>query len=178
MKVSELRSVANTFCSDFSQHSDIEAAGRKAMLLLYGCKTLESTNALRHRMLVEKVTTVKSFVKPERLLPTDPSTKYHSFRTYFQIQIWKSTKQSIAAKEWGWYVKNKSYYPTACNKPPAPNCVLKLIYCSCKTKYVTSRCGCKRYGMLCSAACGECQVSGCNNNQSTAISSDNKDEEN
>lgn len=36
-------------CSNFCQHSDIKAAERKAMLLLCGCKTLESTNSLPHR---------------------------------------------------------------------------------------------------------------------------------
>lgn len=177
MNVAELRSVANTFCSDCCQHSDIEAAGRKAMLLLYGCKTLESTNALRYRMFVEKVARAKSFVTPERLPPTDASTKYHSFRTYFQLQIWKSTEETIDAEQWGWYNKNNSYYPTACDKRPAPNYLLNMIRCSCKTKCATSRCGCKRNGMPCSAACGECQISGCDNNPRTGNLSDDSDEE-
>jgi len=177
MKLSELRSVANTFCSDCCQTSDIEAAGRKAMLLLYGCKTLESNNSLRHRMLVEKVAAANSFATPERLPPTDSSTKYHSFRTYFQIQIWKSRQESINAEAWGWFLKNNSYYPTVCDMPPAPDYLLNMIRCSCKTKCATSRCGCKRNGLPCSAACGECQISGCDNTPSTVNECNDSDRE-
>ena len=177
MRVPELRSFASTFCSDCCRHSDDEAAGRKVMLILYGCKTLESANALRHRMLLDKVATAKSFVTPEHLPPTDASTKYHSFRTYLQIQIWKSTKVKIDAKEWGWHVKNNSYYPTACDMPAAPNYLLNMIRFSCKTRCATSRCGCRHNGMPCSAACGKFQISGCDNNPSTSNQSNDSDED-
>ena len=131
MKVTVLRSVANIFCSDSCLHSDIAVAGRKAMLLLYDCQSLESKDKLRHQMLVGKVARAKSFVKPERLPPTDSSTKYNSYRTYLQINVWKATEVRIKPEEWGWYVKNNSYYPILCDLPPAPDYLLNLIG-SCK----------------------------------------------
>lgn len=36
---------------------------------------------------------------------TDFSTKYHNYRMYFPINIWKDTKETIKSEEWVWYVK-------------------------------------------------------------------------
>ena len=163
LKEKELQVVANIFCSEDSQHVDIENAGKKALLVLYGCRKMDSINTLRHRMLLEKVVAAKSFVTPERLPPTESATKYHSFRTYYQIRAWQSTEENLNPKEWGWYEKDNSFWPTICDLPPAPDLLLNMIRCSCTTHCATMRCACKKNVMPCSAACGECQVSGCDN---------------
>ena len=64
-------------------------------------------------MLVEKVAAATSFVAPARWPPTESAAKYHSFRTYYQISVWKSKETLLTATEWGWFVKENSYYPTA-----------------------------------------------------------------
>jgi len=47
-----------------------------------------SLDSLRYNLFSKKIVTTKSFVKPERLPPTDSSTKYHYQRFYFQIMVW------------------------------------------------------------------------------------------
>lgn len=118
-------------------------------------------------MLVEKVAAAKLFVTPERWPPTESATKYHSFRTYYQVSVWKSQETPLTATEWGWFVKENSYYPTVSDMSPAPEWLLKMIRCSCKTHCATMRCGCKQNGLPCSASCGECQISGCDSNIET-----------
>lgn len=90
------------------------------MSILYDGKTGNSLKAFRHRMLVEKVAAAKSFVAPERWPPTESATKYHSFRTYYQVCVFKSQETPLTATEWGWFVRENSYYPTVSDMPPAP----------------------------------------------------------
>ena len=41
---------------------------------------------------------------PENLPPTSAAAKYHSLRTYNQIQVWKD-RTDLTTEEWGWAVK-------------------------------------------------------------------------
>lgn len=145
------------------------------MLLLYDSRSLECTDKLRHQMLIAKVTTAKSFVTPERLPPTDSSTKYHSYRTYLQINIWKDIKEKMKPEDWGWYIKNNSYYPILGDLPPAPDYLLNMIRCTCTKNCTTLRCGCKRNGLSYSTACGTCQNNGCENSSYEYGESDEND---
>lgn len=163
MKDTELQSVAEIFCSQSCSHSDIAVMGEKAMLLLYDCKSAESLDKQRYQLLVGKVTKAKTFVNPERLPPTISSTKYHSYRTYLQINMWKCTDDRLKPEDWGWYKENNVYHPILCDLPPAPDYLLNMIRCSCKKNCVSLRCGCKRNGLPCSTACGDCQMKGCQN---------------
>jgi len=45
-------------------------------------------DSLRYNLFSKKIVTAKSFVTPERLPPTEYSTKYHCQRVYFQIMVW------------------------------------------------------------------------------------------
>jgi len=57
-------------------------------------------------MLIEKVAQAKTFVAPERLLPTELSSKYHNYRTYYKLSVWRDTKMKLDAKMWEWYEIN------------------------------------------------------------------------
>jgi dihydrofolate reductase len=87
----ELQSIAKIFNADERSNLEIEIAGNRAILILFGRKTFQSINELRHRMLIEKVAHAKTFVAPKRSSPTESSSKYHSYRTYYQISIWRNT---------------------------------------------------------------------------------------
>lgn len=43
---------------------------------------------------------------------------------------------------------------------PAPESLLKLIFCNCK-KSCTSSCGCKKAGLTCATICGYCHGTSC-----------------
>ena len=57
------------------------------MVALFRGTLEESLNELRHRILLQKVTSAKSFVVPERLPPTESATRFHSYRSYYQIIV-------------------------------------------------------------------------------------------
>ncbi|KAJ8888080.1 hypothetical protein PR048_007567, partial [Dryococelus australis] len=72
----QLQAAANVFSSDGSQLIDIESAGQKAMLLLYGGKIGDSLQTLQS------------------------AGKCHSFRTYYQSSVWKSKETLLTPTEW------------------------------------------------------------------------------
>lgn len=44
-----------------------------------------------------------------------------------------------------------------------PVTLLKLVHCNCTINCTTSRCSRRKYGLLCSSACGSCQIQSCDN---------------
>ncbi|KAJ8873862.1 hypothetical protein PR048_024698 [Dryococelus australis] len=118
------------------------------MAILY--KIGDSLQTLRHRMLMD-VAAAKSFVAPACWPPKESAAKYHSFRMYYQSSVWISKETLLTPTEWGWFVTENSHYPTS-DMPPAPEWLLKMIHCSCKTQCATMRCGCKQNGLPCSAS--------------------------
>lgn len=88
----ELQSISKIFNSDGRTQLEIENVENKVFLILFGRKTFQSINELCHRMLIEKVaqaSQAKTFVALERFLPTESSSKYHSYRTYYQLSVWE-----------------------------------------------------------------------------------------
>ena len=73
----------------------------------------------RHKMLIGKVGSAKSFVNAERLPPTQSATKYHSLRSYYQICVWKCTESALNPSSWGWSESNGVYVPITMDLPPA-----------------------------------------------------------
>ena len=98
--VSCRRYVAKVFSSESKHHSEIERAGHNAMVALFRGTPEESLNELRHRILLQKVTSAKSFVVPERLPTTESATRFHSYRSYYQIMVWKGLDQCMHATDW------------------------------------------------------------------------------
>ncbi len=47
--------------------------------------------------------------------------------------------------------------PVQTNMPPAPDDLLKIIRCCCKTNCDSKQCTCRRHGLDCSLGCGECE---------------------
>ena len=79
----EFQNVSNIFTCDCMKHSEIEQAGLKAALSLYGAKQDEIMATLRNRILTEKVLNSTTFVNPERLPLAKDSLEYHSYRCYY-----------------------------------------------------------------------------------------------
>lgn len=113
------------------------------MILFYDYKTMKPIDKLHHQMFVWKVTATKFFVTAERLLSTDSFTKYHRYRTYWHINIWKATEDRTKPEEWGPYLKSNSLYPILCDLAQGQDYILNSILCSCKTNCANLHCGCK-----------------------------------
>ena len=65
--------------------------------------------------------------------------------------------ENLSATERGWGIKNKQMQPTKTDFGCAPSELLSLIRCNCKAGCSTLRCSCRKHGLVCTPACGECR---------------------
>lgn len=161
IKNKNFRKQAAIFSNEFSSKKEIEEAGQAALLIVYGGKHA-NIDRLRHEKFSQKVATSSVFVHPQVLPPTASATKYHSFRVYLQVQQWLG-RADLNPTDWGWNVKDGKLTPKETDLPPAPPALLKVIRCNCKTSCTRATCSCRKHGLLCSPACGECRGVSCTN---------------
>ena len=128
-------------------HNEIKEAGLRATLSLYGARKGEIMANLRARTMSEKVLNSTTFVKPERLPPTEDALKYHSLRCYLQILKWMGIE--VKGEGWGWFVYEGMLYPKTMDSKCAPDKLLEIVHCNCKSGCTTMRCSCKKNGLKC-----------------------------
>ena len=144
--------------------SDVIAAGEKALVIIYNGKSTDTLDSLRHQHFCEKVASKSSqHVKPQSLPPTSAAAKYHSLRVYLQVQQWKGSADNLHSTDWRWQVCDNGFVPQQTTRAPAPEYLLHIIRCNCKTDCSTTRCNCKKHNIECTPACGNCRGSGCTN---------------
>lgn len=106
-------------------------------------------------------------VEPEKLPPTSDAARQHGFRVHLQIIGWKMLVNSLKYEEWGWKKDGEHFSPVTISKPVAPDNILKIIKCKCKSsgknQCGTNLCTCKKNGLPCMSACGECHGETCYN---------------
>ena len=144
------------------------------MSLLYGAKKEEMMAELRARIMGEKVLNSTRFVNAERLPPTEDALKYHSYRCYHQILKWMGI--DLKGEEWGWYIRDGMFYPKTMDNRCAPDKLLEIVHCNCKTDCSSMRCSCRNNGLRCTYVCGSCQTDGCCNVAVVEESVDNESE--
>ena len=79
--------------------------------------------------------------------------------------------------EWGWTLKTGKLLPIEMSKPPAPDFLLKIIHCNCKTNCNNKKCSCRKNGIASSGGCGECTGINCSNSRNTPESDDESENE-
>ena len=158
---STLKQSATVFDTVESSVVNIATAGEKVMCILYNGSSEESLNTLRYKRFCEKVATSLAHVQPHNLPPTTAASKFHSLRVFHQICHWKG--HNMSPNEWGWEQIESGWSPISTDAPPAPEELLKVIRCNCQTDCSSQRCSCKKHGMKCSLACGNCKGSACQN---------------
>jgi hypothetical protein len=170
-----LRQLFQSFSCNGRNQKEVEELGNSIMTSFFGGKINETLTCCRHRMFVEKVSSAKSFVKPERLPPTQSANKYHSLRSYYQIRVWQGTAENLKVTDWGWTTRDGQLAPVSMDLAPAPESLLKTMRCNCTTGCSNNRCGCRKNGFPCNQACGICQETQCENVLS--INSQDSDED-
>ena len=75
---------------------------------------------------------------------------------------WKLSDKGMQPEEWGWKVINGKLLPVMINQSPAPENILRIIWCNCHADYST-RCTCRKHSLVFSSVCGQCRGSGCTN---------------
>lgn len=93
----------------------------------------------------------------------------HFFVTLFiQVIQWKALDEDVLPPvEWGWYDSEKGMQPIKTWKEIAPAEIIKVIKCNCKLSSKnpcgTNLCSCRKNGIKCMPACGNCHGNDCNN---------------
>ena len=118
---------------------------------------------------------------PQKLPPTDASATQHALRSYLQYRDWALLEsQSLDPSQYGWVKSSQTFEPVGFEGEVAPAALLNFTACNCKTNNPdaacnSNRCSCKRMGLSCLAACGNCHGVSCQN--STSRSTNRNDEE-
>ena len=87
-KYKDLQESATVFITPEKSQEAVEAAGNKALAMLYACKQGTDLNLERASKFSERVASSSSYVPPERLPPTTDAARFHSRRVYHQVQTW------------------------------------------------------------------------------------------
>ena len=146
------------------------------LVSIYNGRPGEDLDSLRYKRFCEKLATNTSHVRPQTLPPTSAAAKYHSLRVYLQIQQWKGSRDDLSPVEWGWKESEGGLTPVHTDLPPAPEELLRVIRCNCKTDCTNMRCTSIKHNVKCSPACGNCRGSGCINSDQLEYDDDDDEE--
>lgn len=174
-KCESLRMAASTFMMNPVDKNSLFAVAEKAMVAMYGGHADEPVNNLRQRKFSQKVVSSTKFVHPQTLPPTSSAIEYHSLRVYHQIQAWRG--YHLDPLTWGWRSEEEQLIPIMMSTEPAPAELLKTIRCNCLTECKTSRCSCRRAGLECTLACGECRGMSCANSHPVSFDDGDQDDQ-
>ena len=95
------------------------------------------------------------------LPPTDAAARFHSLRTYHQVQKWLGN--DLSPTNWGWNATTKGLVPVTTDKDPAPPDLLNIVSCKCAKGCMTATCSCRKAGLKCSVICVSCKGLSCSN---------------
>ena len=134
---------------------------------LYRSKTCKAVKSLRWYLFSNRA------AEGENLPPTFGSLYFHILRANYVALLWKNADVSHpnlpSPTDFGWEVDNASgsFIPKRCLHQPAPESVLKLIRCWCKTG-CGKACGCFKNNNPCTEICS-CMLQNCENAPAESI---------
>ncbi|ELU07980.1 hypothetical protein CAPTEDRAFT_206230 [Capitella teleta] len=159
----DLFPILESFEKPETPKAEIENAGEEFLLKFYGSNKLVSTlDKLRHYKYKQAIrkSSLTSTIKLESLPPTSAAAAQHSLRAYHQVQTWRG--KMVDATAWGWQIGDGILAPVETTKGVAPENLLKMVACGCKTQCGKS-CGCRKLGFKCSSMCSHCEGESCSN---------------
>ncbi len=146
---------AQVFHDINSSKSDIISSREKAVALFYTKKVMPIDD-LRYEIFSKKVACGSKAVESKNLPPTSSALAFHSLRVFYQVHEWIG-QHNLNPLEYGWKQEGTQCLPVMTSLPAAPDALLKVIKCNCKSGCKTSICSCKKYGLECTGVCGECK---------------------
>lgn len=94
---------------------------------------------------------------------------------FFQVHEWMDEEECKDPKDWGWVEVQNQLRPLMTDLPAAPQALLKVVRCNCKTDCNTMTCICKKHGLECSMVCADCKGLNCINSRATPIADPDED---
>ena len=165
----EVQQIAHLM-GDFSvTPEEVGRAGIHLFLILFGGKDGDSLNSLRYVKFLEMVSASK-VVDPHKLPPTERAAHFHSLMVHLQVMLWKmltTEEYRFDPEKWGWRLDGAKLNPIMTNLPAAPETLLKFVHFKCKltsrNPCGTNACSCRKNGLKCVTACGDCRGLNCLN---------------
>lgn len=151
--------------------------------MLYNHEKVNDLNMLRAEIFRRKIAG-KRHVAPKlcNLPPTMDSFEAHCQRAHYQVALWKAaglaSPPKICPLECGWEVKGSVLHPQYSlqgQMPPAPEEIMNLIKCACKTGCSTALCTCTKHLLSCTMFCKCSKSSRCMNPQTVSVRIDEAD---
>lgn len=94
----------------------------------------------------------------QQLPPTLGTLIPHTCRAHYMTLVWKSSNkpctQFPSPTKYYWELKDDQLRPVYCINAPAPEALLELHKCNCKTGCKTKSCGCRKNQLACTDMCG------------------------
>ena len=161
---SHLKIAIEAFKRAGQSHDTIFENGIKFLLFLYGAPAkTTSIDEYRYVAFAKAVANNTKSLKPvklESLPPTSDAARQHFYRVYLQVQKWMSYE--INPEKWGWE-KSTTLNPILMKQQPAPDEILNMIFCTCKSGCIKDTCTCRKSGLQCSNICKSCSTDTCKN---------------
>ena len=138
---------------DFTVSERLHLECEKFVCFLYRKTSTVEVNELRHQLFVSKAS------QSDQMPPTRDALRQHILRCNYQAAIWQRALQSEPDIPnpigHGWSLNDEQLLTIQwTTKQPAPDELLLLIACNCRTGCSSGRCSCLRSGFHCTAACG------------------------
>ena len=105
-----------------------------------------------------KASSLKTEFSLESLHPTSTASKHHLYRVYHTVQ--QSEGSKLPPIYFSWMAHNNQLVPVMTEKPVAPDNLLKLNSCACKSG-CRKNCGCRKLNISCTAMCTACNRQFC-----------------
>ena len=100
----------------------------------------------------------KKMAESEKLPPTLGSLVQHIHRVHVQSRTWGQASHAMQVTldpiGHGYYkTTNGQIVPKTTNDPPAPEALVEMVRCQCKTNCTSQRCSCQRKNLPCTDMC-------------------------
>ena len=140
--------------------------GIQLLIRMYGSFEFENLDIMHYRKFASKVVSNSvSFLQIQTLPPTTAAAEQHCKRTFYQVIEWTKRDEDLQLDplDWGWTMSNGKLVPVKTCLPAAPDELINVICCKCKSNCDNRRCSCRKHGLQCTTACTDCRGRSCSN---------------
>ena len=157
-----------------TSETEVREAGLKLRVRMYEGKVSDRLNKMRYNNYCSKAAMLMP--QPEGLPPTERAASFHVLCVHLQAVRWKHLNaEELDALKWGWWLENGKLEPIMTDQKAAPDSILNLVRCKCKTD-CPSNCSCRKHGLNCVAACTNCHGDDFSNASAVESNDTDKDE--
>jgi len=142
--------------NELATHEEVRSAGLQLLIALYAGKTHDTLNGLRypiyHICQADFIFTGETAAREIATNRTSWLLSCLPCSSSVQCVEWK-TLSCDTLRPTDWHLEGDHLTPVTTDLPIAPNEILHVVRCGCKTLCSTASCTCRRNGLHCMPAC-------------------------